>query len=49
MSKWDFVVSELKSLQQEFNDDQPIVELFVEQSLLRGYNITKDKDQVYKR
>ena len=47
MSKWEFVVSELKSLQQGFNDDQPIVELFVEQKLLYGYNITKSKDQVY--
>ena len=47
MSKWDFVVSELKSLQQGFDDHQAIVELFVEQQLLRGYNITKDKDQVY--
>jgi hypothetical protein len=47
MHKWDFVVSELKSLQQDFNDDQPIVELFVEQKLLCGYNITKSKDQVY--
>jgi hypothetical protein len=47
MSKWDFVVLELKSLQQGFNDDQPIVELFVEQKLLCGYNIIKSKDQVY--
>jgi hypothetical protein len=46
MNIWDFVVSELKSLQQEFNDDQPIVELFVEQKLLFGYNIIKK--QVYK-
>ena len=49
MSKWDFVVSELKSLQQQFQDDQPIVELFVEHKLLYGYNIIKSKDQVYKR
>ena len=48
MNKWDFVVSELKSLQQQFNDDQPIVELFVEQKLLFGYNIIKSKDQVYR-
>jgi hypothetical protein len=48
MNTWDFVISELKSLQQEFNDDQPIVELFVEQKLLSGYNITKSKDQVYR-
>ena len=47
MSKWEFVVSELKSLQQGFSDDQPIVELFVEQKLLCGYNIIKSKDQVY--
>ena len=49
MNKWDFVVSELKSLQQQFQDNQPIVELFVEQKLLYGYNIIKSKDQVYKR
>ena len=49
MNTWQFVISELKSLQQEFNDDQPIVELFVEQKLLYGYNIFKSKDQVYKR
>ena len=48
MNTWDFVVSELKSLQQEFNDDQAIVELFVEQKLLYGYNIIKSKDQVYR-
>ena len=48
MNTWDFVVSELKSLQQGFNDHQAIVELFVEQKLLRGYNITKSKDQVYR-
>lgn len=47
MSKWEFVVSELKSLQQGFGDHQAIVELFVEQKLLSGYNITKSKDQVY--
>jgi hypothetical protein len=49
MNKWDFVVSELKSLQQDFQDDQAIAELFVEQKLLYGYNIIKSKDQVYKR
>ena len=48
MNTWDFVVSELKSLQQEFNDHQAIVELFVEQKLLYGYNIIKSKDQVYR-
>ena len=47
MNTWDFVVSELKSLQQEFQDNQPIIELFVEQKLLFGYNIIKSKDQVY--
>lgn len=41
MNKWNFVIQELKSLQQEFSDEQPIVELYVEQVLLRGYNITK--------
>jgi hypothetical protein len=49
MNKWDFVVSELKSLQQDIQDDQAIAELFVEQKLLYGYNIIKSKDQVYKR
>jgi glutaredoxin-related protein len=48
MNTWDFVVSELKSLQQEFNDHQAIVELFVEQRLLCGYNIIKSKHQVYR-
>jgi len=48
MNTWDFVVSELKSLQQEFKDHQAIAELFVEQKLLYGYNITKSKDQVYR-
>lgn len=48
MNKWQFVVSELKSLQQQYPDDQPIVELFVEQKLLRGYNISKSIDQVYR-
>ena len=48
MNTWDFVVSELKSLQQEFQDHQAIVELFVEQKLLCGYNITKSTDQIYR-
>ena len=48
MNKWQFVVSELKSLQQETPDDQAIAELFVEQKLLYGYNIIKSKDQVYR-
>ena len=43
MNTWDFVVSELKSLQQGFEDNQAIAELFVEQKLLFGYNITKNK------
>ena len=41
MNMWDFVIKELKSLQQGFEDPQPIVELYVEQYLLRGYKITK--------
>jgi hypothetical protein len=48
MSKWEFVVSELKSLQQGFEDHQAITELFVEQNLLYRYNILKSKDQVYR-
>ena len=47
MNTWDFVISELKTLQQEQEDGQPITELFVEQKLLYGYNIIKSKDQVY--
>ena len=47
MNTWDFVILELKSLQKGFEDYQPITELFVEQKLLFGYNITKSKDQVY--
>lgn len=46
MSKWDFVVKELKSLQQGFEDPQPIVELYVNQILLCGYNIS-DKSAKY--
>lgn len=41
MSKWKFVIQELKSLQQEFSDSQPVVELYVNQVLLLGYNISK--------
>jgi hypothetical protein len=41
MSKWKFVIQELKSLQQGFSDPQPIVELYVNQVLLCGYNISK--------
>ena len=47
MSKWDFVIEELKSLQQGCEDNQASAELFVEQKLLFGYNILKSKDQVY--
>ena len=39
MSRWEFVVSELKSLQQDHKDAQPIVELFVKQILLKGYQV----------
>jgi len=48
VNTWEFVISELKSLQQGFEDNQAIAELFVEQKLLSGYNITKSKDQVYR-
>jgi hypothetical protein len=48
MNKWNFVVKELKSLQQEFSDHQAIVELYVEQILLRGYNIKKDIGQIHR-
>lgn len=41
MSTWDFVIEELKSLQQGFEDNQAIAELFVEQILLKGYKVTK--------
>jgi len=43
MSKWDFVIKELKSLQQGFEDHQAIVELYVEQALLKGYKIVAKK------
>jgi hypothetical protein len=43
MNTWEFVISELKSLPQGFEDHQAITELFVEQKLLRGYNIVKSK------
>ena len=45
MNTWDFVISELKSLQQEFQDHQAIAELFVERKLLFGYNIIKNKSK----
>jgi hypothetical protein len=41
MSKWDFVIKELKSLHQGFEDHQAITELYVEQILLKGYKIIK--------
>jgi hypothetical protein len=41
MSKWDFVIKELKSLRQGFEDHQAIVELFVEQILLKHYKVNK--------
>jgi len=41
MNTWEFVIKELKSLQQGFEDSQPIVELYVEQILLKGYKVTK--------
>jgi hypothetical protein len=41
MSTWDFVIEELKSLQQGFEDNQAIAELFVEQILLKGYKVNK--------
>ena len=41
MNTWDFVIKELKSLQQGFEDTQPIVELYVEQILLKGHKVTK--------
>ena len=41
MNTWDFVIKELKSLQQEYPDPQPIVELYVEQILLKGYKVIK--------
>jgi hypothetical protein len=47
-NKWNFVITELISLQRGFEDPQPIAELYVEQVLLCGYNIIKSKDQVYR-
>ena len=41
MTRWDFVIKELKSLQQGFEDSQPIVELYVEQILLKHYKVSK--------
>jgi hypothetical protein len=40
MSKWNFVIKELKALQQETPDTQVIVEAYVEWVLLKGYNIS---------
>ena len=41
MNTWDFVIKELKSLQQDFADPQPIVELYIEHILLKGYKVNK--------
>jgi hypothetical protein len=41
MSKWDFVIKELKALQQETPDTPAIVEAYVEWVLLKGYTIKK--------
>lgn len=41
MNRWQFTVRELASLQQGFEDHQAIVELYVEQVLLKGYKVTK--------
>jgi hypothetical protein len=42
MNTWQFLISELKSLQQDNPPDpQSTVELFVETVLLRGYDIQK--------
>lgn len=41
MSKWDFVIKELKALQQETPDTTAIVQAYVEWVLLKGYTIKK--------
>ena len=41
MNAWQFTIRELAALQQGFEDAQPIVELYVEQVLLKGYKVTK--------
>jgi len=41
MSKWDLVIKELKSLQQDTPDTQVIIEAYVEWVLLNGYKISK--------
>lgn len=41
MSRWQFTIKELAALQQGFEDSQPIVELYVEQILLKGYKVNK--------
>jgi hypothetical protein len=43
MNRWQFTVKELAALQQGFKDHQAIVELYVEQVLLKGYPIKKTK------
>jgi len=40
MSKWNFVIKELKALQQETPDTQVITEAYVEWVLLNGYKIS---------
>jgi hypothetical protein len=47
MSKWEFTIKELKSLQQEHQDHQAIVELYVEQVLLKGYPEKRPNSVVY--
>ncbi len=43
MNRWQFTIKELAALQQEHQDHQAIVELYVEQILLKGYPINKTK------
>jgi hypothetical protein len=40
-NRWNFIMTELISLQRGIKDPQPIVELYVNQVLLCGYNISK--------
>jgi hypothetical protein len=40
-NRWNFIMTELISLQRGIEDPQPIVELYVNQVLLSGYNISK--------
>jgi hypothetical protein len=43
MNRWQFTIKELSALQQEHQDHQAIVELYVEKVLLKGYPINKTK------